>query len=457
MELFGTNIFGFGRKREVQPTPPSGVPGVPSSTMEQKTVTGGDFAERIAYVRGPEQALVVASVYRAVNLRADTMSVMPVQYRKKDFEKGNYYIDMRGLGKRINYMLQEEANPIMTASDLWKLVEINRQFYGNAFAYIERDEFDFPLHLWLVKSGGYNVNTGRFVGITFLTDHGYVTMPDVPREDLLHFPNTFRYQNGVWGIPTLQYAIETLSLNRTLRQQSLETAAKGGRVKGFISEEKAPNFQGTQAAGKFAKDQADAYAQEIQQKLYTGHDILAIQGLDKFTNIQMTSAEMQMFEQMGATNDDVARFFGVPRPLLMLDTNSHYNDYQNATMEFHTRTILPQKAGNEKEIFRKLIGYKDYGVRDIHICEDPLMVMDPERRAKVALMKLQASIATPNEIRAEFDMPTIENGDEPMASANLMTLKALLAKGEPSTELQPGNYTVAQQPTPPKEGEEKKV
>ena len=193
------------------------------------------------------------------------------------------------------------------------------------------------------------------------------------------------------------------------------------------------------ASGLYNKDQMNAYAEELQKKMYSGHDILAIRGLNKVDTISMNAQEMQLFEQMGATNDDVARYFGVPRPLLMLDTNSHYNDYQNATMEFHTRTILPQKNGNEKEIARKLIGIEGYGVRDIHICEDPLMVMDPERRAKVALMKLQASIATPNEIRAEFDMPTVPDGDTPLASANLLTLKALLAKsapepGRPTTE-----------------------
>ena len=438
MELFGSNIFGF-RKREV--TPP--VPGVPSSTSDQK-VQGGDYQERIAYVRGPQQALCTGAVYRAVNLRADTMSVMPVQYQKRDYEKGNYYTDMRGLSKRINYLLQEEPNPIMSAADLWKLVEINRLFYGNSFVYIERDEFGFPMHLWLVKSGGYNIVSGVYSTIVYLSDHDYVTLVNVPREDVLHFPNTFRYQNGIWGISTLQYAIETLSLNRTLRQQSLETAAKGGRVKLLIGEEKPTTTQGTLAGNLFNKDQMDSYAEQLQKKMYTGHDILAIRGLDKVQNISMNAQEMQMFEQLGGTNDDVARYFGVPGPLLMLDTNSHYNDYQNATMEFHTRTILPQKTGNEKEIARKLIGFRDYGTRRIHICEDPLMVMDPERRAKVALMKLQASIATPNEIRAEFDMPTVEDGNTPLASANLLTLKALLTKsapepGRPNNEPNNGN------------------
>ena len=415
---------------------------MPSSTNDQgPKVTGGSYQERISYVRGPEQALVVGAVYRAVNLRADTMSVMPVQYQKRDFEGGNFVTDMRGLGKRINYLLQEEPNPIMSAADMWKLVEINRLFYGNSFVYIERDEFGFPLNLWLVKTGGYNINTGTYASIVYLTDHGYVTLTNVPREDVMHFPNTFRYQNGIWGKPTLEFAIETLSLNRTLRQQALETAAKGGRVKLIIGEEKPASGQGTLAFGMFNKDTMNEYAEELQRKMWSGHDILAIRGLDKCQNISMTSAEMQMFEQMGATNDDVSRYFGCPRPLLMLDTNSHYNDYQNATMEFHTRTILPQKNGNEKEIARKLIGFKDYGVRRIHICEKPLLAMDPERQAKVDLLNLQTGASTINEVRAEHDRPSVEKGDTPMASANLMTLDALIAKSG-TTELKPGNYTV---------------
>ena len=437
------NFFKFwGRKREVQPTPPSGVPGVPSSTMEQKSVVGGDYQERIAYVRGPEQALIVASVYRAVNLRSDTLSVMPVQYQRRDFDKGNYYIDMRGLGKRLNYLLQEAPNPIMSAPDMWRMIEINRLFYGNGFVYVERDEFGLPSALWLVKSGGYNINTGTYSSIVYLSDNGYMTKTNVPREDVLHFANTFRYQNGVWGIPTLQYAIETLSLNRTLRQQALETAAKGGRVKLIIGEEKPSAGGGTLAYGMFNKDQMDNYAQELQRKMYSGHDILAIRGLDKIQNISMTSAEMQMFEQMGATNDDVARFFGVPRPLLMLDTNSHYNDYQNATMEFHTRTILPLKVANEKEIERKLIGFKEYGTRRIHICEKPLLAMDPERQAKVDQLNLQTGAKTVNEIRAEHDMPSVDKGDIVYVSTNLAELGSKKLSGDDMKELEPGNYTV---------------
>jgi phage portal protein BeeE len=177
-------------------------------------------------------------------------------------------------------------------------------------------------------------------------------------------------------------------------------------------------------------------------------------GLESFQNLSMTAQDMQMLEQLGITYDDVARYWGVPRPLLMLDTNSHYNDYQNATMEFHTRTILPDKTEMEKEISRKLIGYSDYGYRDIHICEKPLLAMDPERQAKVDLLELQTGASTINEIRAQHDRPSVENGDTPMASANLMTLDALIAKSG-TTELKPGNYTV-KEPTNQDNNEEGK-
>ena len=446
------NIFAnLWRKREATPAPISNVPGVPSSTMPaEPKVSGGSFEERIVYTRSPQQALTVSPVYRALQLTMDTMGTMPVQYRRKDFEKGNFYIDMRGLGKRINYLLQEEPNPVMTAASMWKLVTFYQKMYGNGFVYIERDEFGFPYQLWLVTNGSYNIETGEYV-ILYLSDHGVVSKVGVPRSDVMHFPNTYRMMNGFWGIPTLQFAANDLSLVKTQKHQSLETAAKGGRMKLIIGEDTSKTVSPI-AAGLFDKQEMEKYADEVNQRIYQ-KDVIALRALDKVQNISLSAQDQQLLEILNLSYDDVARYFGVPRPLLMLDTNSHYNDYQNATMEFHTRTILPEKTDREKEIFRKLIGFKEYGTRDIHICEDPLMAMDPERRAKVVQLKMQSGLCTVNEARREFDMPSVDDGDTPMASANLMTLAALIAKSDAATQLKPGNYTVAE---PAKEGEGEK-
>ena len=435
MELFGSNIFSF-RKREIAPT---GGPGIPKSTVDEgPKVKGGSFEERIVHVRATDtqKALTVSAVYRATELRAKTIGQMPVQYQRKSEEGGNFTPWMMGLGKRMNYLLQEEPNPLMSGPALWEQVTINRLMWGNGFVYIERDVFGDPIHLWLAECGGYNYGNDTY-SITYMTNYGPMMKDDVKPQDIMHFANTFRYHDGsFWGKSVIRYAAETLSLIKTQKAQSLETAAKGGRVKLIIGEEKPATAQGTIAAGLFNKDQMNAYADEINDRIYQ-KDVVALRGLEKVQNISMSAQDMQLLEQLNLGLDDVARFWGVPRPLLMLDTNSHYNDYSNATMEFMSRTIGPDKTDMEKEIARKLLGVKFYGSRRIHICEKPLLAMDPERQAKVDKMYLEAGVKTVNELRAEHDMPAVENGDEPMASANLLTLKALLAKSAP----EPGRPT----------------
>ena len=435
--------------------------GVPASTdpnhaTNKTEVKGGDYQENIVYARSPRVALTVSAVYRAVELRAKTIGQMQMQYQYRDKEGGNFVMDVskpRGgqvsFGTKLNYLLQVEPNPMMTAQSMWEQVTINRLMLGNGFIYIERDELGEPKYLWLAECGGYNMGTRTYT-ITYMSEMGLVKSKIVPTEDILHFPNTYRERNGFWGISTLRFAFDTLSLIKTEGKLALETAAKGGRVKGFISEEQ----QGTIspiAAGLFDKNEADKYAEEIQNKLYAGHDILSLRGMNKFQNLSLSAQDMQMMEILGMSLDDVARFYATPRPLLMMDTNSHYTTYTNATMEYLSRTIAPDGAEMEAECFRKFLSIFDYGQHRFHLCEQPLLRMDKEAQAKVDMLNIQTGAKTVNEIRAEHDMPAVEGGDEPLAAANLMTLKALIAKGEAATTLEPGNYIVGE---PPKEGED---
>jgi HK97 family phage portal protein len=254
------------------------------------------------------------------------------------------------------------------------------------------------------------------------------------------------------GIPTHVYAIQTLSQIATQRQLALETAAKGGRMKLIISEDTSKQLSPI-SGGAFSHKEMQKYADEVNDRIYE-KDVTALRMLDKVQNISMSAQDMQMMEMLGISLDDCARFYATPRPLLMLDTNSHYNDYTNATMEYLQRTIAPLARELEDLFESKFLTASDFGKRRFHMCEIPLLRMDLERQAKVDQLNLQTGAKTINEIRAEHDMPAVDNGNEPLASANLMTLKALMAKSEASTSLQPGNYTVASPKPAAKEGEE---
>ena len=453
MEIFGTNIFGWHKRESLTPQQQAGA-GIPVTTdpnhpTNKQDVKGGSFEERIVSARHPRVALTVSAVYRAVELRAKTIGQMQMQYQVRDREGGNFVMDVTkprqnqvSFGTRLNYLLQVEPNPMMSAQSLWEQVTVNRLMLGNGFVYIERDELGEPKYLWLAECGGYNLGTNTYV-ITYMGDKGIVKNKIAPREDVLHFPNTYRERNGFWGISTLKFAFDTLSLIKTEGQQALDTAAKGGRVKGFISE--TPNGQiAPIGSGMFDPKESKKYAEEVNNDVYR-QDINVLRGLTNFTPISLTAQDMAMIDILAMSQDDVARFYATPRPLLMMDTNSHYTTYTNATMEYLSRTIAPDGAEMEAECFRKFLSIYDYGQHRFHLCEQPLLRMDKETQAKIDSYHLQNGW-TFNEVRAEHDLPAVEGGDEAMGSANLMTLKALMAKADAATQLKPGNYTVGEPP-----------
>ncbi|MCH5307255.1 MAG: hypothetical protein J1E37_04185 [Prevotella sp.] len=55
-----------------------------SAAESQTSVKSGSFDEKIVYVRNPQVALTVSAVYRAVELRANTIGQMLVQSQKRD-------------------------------------------------------------------------------------------------------------------------------------------------------------------------------------------------------------------------------------------------------------------------------------------------------------------------------------------------------------------------------------
>ena len=443
MDNFFVNMF---RKREAAPT---SLTTDPKAVSNQPTENTGSYGEKVVRVSNPQASLTVSAVYRAVELKAKTIGSMEMQYQRKDSDRGNFVQSMYGDGRILNWLMQKRANPIMTGAELFQQMSICREMMGNAFVYIERDEVGVPKNLWLAFCGGYDYMTNTYT-LTYNTDRGMRSKFQAPADDVIHWRNTFRNAEGYMGIPTHVYAIQTLSQIATQKQLALETAAKGGRMKLLIGEQPPASGYSPISQGLFDPKQMQKYADEINDRIYV-KDVVALRGLDKVQNISMTAQDMQMMEMLGVSLDDCARYYATPRPLLMLDTNSHYNDYTNATMEYLQRTIAPLARELEDLFEAKFLTAADFGKRRFHMCEIPLLRMDLERQAKVDQLNLQTGAKTINEIRAEHDMPSVDNGDEPMASANLMTLKALIAKSDASTQLKPGSYTVGEEP--PKEGE----
>lgn len=394
-----------------------------------------------------KQSLLLPTWNRCVTIIMETMGQTLIQYQRMDSEGGNFvedrgYLDRRRTiptdGNRLNYLLQVRPNPLMTASQMVEQIEYRKIYYGNAYVYIERGEYDNVLALWLCTGGGYNPISNTY-NLVYNSDRGPRMKVQAAAKDVMHFKNTFLNDDMYMGIPTIDYAFKTLTIAATGDEQALQDMAKGGKHKILLKEEKAQNGGGTRGRNSSAELRKTAKTFEGD---WQSQDVVLLDNVMDPTIISQTAQQLQLLENRGYSDEAICRLMGVPMIMAIVGTSGgNYRMPEHATQEFLLRNIQPRIRKTEDEMNAKLLTAGDFGKRRIHICELPLRRLDPVGQANIDKVHLETGAMTINEIRQQYDRPAVQNGDEPMASANLMTLQALIAKGE-TTELKPGNYTV---------------
>jgi HK97 family phage portal protein len=339
-------------------------------------------------------------------------------------------------------MLQVRPNPMMTASQMQEQIEYRKIYYGNAYVYIERGTDGYPINLWLCTGGGYDPLSNRY-NLVYNSDRGPRMMTDCDARDVLHFKNVFLTDDMYMGIPTIDYAFKALTIAATGDEQALMDMAKGGKHKVLIQEEKSPT---TGTRGRADKKQLRNMADEFAED-WLSRDVVLLDNVADAKIISQTAAELRSLETRGYEVNDIARLLGVPRIMMMEDQGSSYKMPEHATQEFLLRTIQPRVREWEDELNSKLLTAADFGKRRIHVCELALRRLDAKGQAEIDKLHLETGVNTVNELRNQYDLPSIADGDEPMASANLMTLKALMAKGAEAQ--QGGRPTTTPQPAEP--------
>ena len=263
--------------------------------------------------------------------------------------------------------------------------------------------------------------------ITYNGIRGPVVRMQTSSRNVLHFKNVFLTDDYYMGIPTLDFAFKSLQISATADEQALQDVAKGGRHK-ILLQEQAP----TQGGGTRAR----ANPQELRKTAkrfgedWAAGDVVVLDNVMNPTLVSQTSQQLQLLEQRGFQVSEIARILGVPRIMMMEDAGSSYKMPEYAMQEFLLGTIQPRIRQHEDELNAKLLLADDFGRRRIHVCELPLRRLDAKGQAEIDKLHLETGVNTVNELRNQYDLPSVPDGDEPLASANLMTLKALMAKGE---------------------------
>lgn len=408
--------FNFWTKRREAPTP-----GVPSTTdpaaPENQDVKGTSWEANVVHPRG-RRSLLVPAWYRGVSLLMQTMGQMVTQWQKMNGEGGNFIEDRRGVGRRINYLLQVRPNPLMTASQLQEQIVYRQIYFGNAYVWIERDSYGDPQYLWLCTGGGFDPVSDTYT-LVYNRDHGPGICIRVPSRDVIHFKNVIMDESMYYGLPVISFAMKALSIAATADEQALQDVAKGGKYKILVQEKDAPS--GTIGIlGRANQGEIKKVTKQLRQDIGL-YDVVMLDNVAETKIISQTARDLQLLEQRGFEVSDLARVLGIPRIMMMEDAGSSYKMPEHATQEFLLRTIQPRIREWEDELNSKLLTAEDFGFRRIHVCELALRRLDAKGQAEIDKLHMETGWSV-NEIRSQYDLPNIKDGDLHYVSTNLAEL-----------------------------------
>ena len=301
----------------------------------------------------------------------------------------------------------------MTASELQEQIEYRKIYWGNAYVYIERNDMDDPIALWLCTGGGYDPLNDTY-NIVYNGMFGPRTLFGVPSRNVLHFKNVFMTDDMYNGLPMIWVAMQALSISATSNEQVLEDMGKGGRFK-ILVQEKDAEVGGTRARAN--QKELQKITQQLGIDMYQ-KDAFFLNNVADTKLISQTAQQLQLLENRGFEVGEIARILGIPRIMMMEEQGSNYKMPEHATQEFLLRTIQPRIRKHEDELNSKLLTSDDFGKRRIHVCELALRRLDAKGQAEIDKLHLESGWSV-NELRSQYDLPNIPDGDSHYVSTNL--------------------------------------
>ena len=130
-----------------------------------------------------------------------------------------------------------------------------------------------------------------------------------------------------------------------------------------------------------------------------------------FEPITVNPADSQLLETREFNVIDVCRFFGVS-PVKAFDlSKSSYSTVEATELAFLTDTLAPLLEKIELEFERKLYKPSEKDSIDVRFDTSTLLRADKQAMANYYRELFNIGVISPNEIRKQLDLPSIEGGD----------------------------------------------
>lgn len=348
-------------------------------------------------------ALSNATFFRAVNLITGTIGMLPLNLHRT-LSDGTIE---KATDHPVYALLRSKPNKYQTPHQFKSYMQGRALLEGNAYAYkvagvrapqalipldprrvtVEQlDTFELQ-YRWQPKKGGERI---------------------LSADQVMHLRAPWS-SDGIRGDGLLRVAAEALGLAQVTDEAAARMFKNGAVVGGVL---KHPKTLSVEAAGRLKQQ----FEQRHTGPENAGRWIVAEEGLDA-TPFNMTSKDAEGVAQRRYQAEEVSRFTGVPRPLLMFDETSWGSGIEQLGLFLVTYCLLPWFNAWEEVVGQSLLSERDQQNHYAKFNEAALLRGSLKDQAEFLSKALGGPGATgfivPNEARGKMDMNPEPWGEQP--------------------------------------------
>lgn len=340
-----------------------------------------------------------STFFRALSLQCGSMGMLPLHLRRRNGRATEKAVD-----HPLFNVLHRKPNDYQTASRFKSYMQLCALLDGSAFALKVKSRGAVRQLIPLPRRAVKPQLSDTFE-LTFRYNRPSGGVTTLAADDVFHFGTPLTL-DGLNGISLLDVAADSLGIAWKAQEAAARLLTKGSFARGALETE--------QTLG----DEAIKHLRESLQENYSGagaeHDLLILEEGLKAKFFGTNARDAELIGLMKRASEDLARFTGVPRPLLMFDETSWGSGIEQLSLFFITYCLMPWFVIWEEAVWTWLLSPTEQQTMYAKFNEGALLrgsLKDQAEFLKAALGP-NAAYLTPNEARDHADRNPLPGGDE---------------------------------------------
>lgn len=361
-----------------------------------------------------DTVLAQATIFSCITLIAGDIAKVGWGLREN---KGNIWVPVDNPAYSL---VLRKPNSFQNDQQFRESWALSKLIYGNTLVLKGRDQRGVVNRLWvlnwrcvqpLVTDSGdvyYRLNKDPL-------SEQFQDEAIVPASEVIHDRfNTFFHP--LIGLSPLYSAAAVAGHSLEIQTNTTQFFGNGARPSGILT---APGRL-EPARAKELKDQWDsAFGGENAGKVAVLGDGLS------FSQMQMTSTDAQLIEQLKWDAEEAARAFHVPGYMVGVGAEPSYNNAQALILRYYGQCLQPLMEAMERCLGD---GLSLDSRLEVHLSTAALLRMDTVTQMEIAVKGISGGVFTPNEARNDFNLPSKTGGDAVYLQQQNYSIEALAAR-----------------------------